>query len=84
MLLLGYKPFELGVENVEQEAIKAQAKLEREDEVFIEGVQKKKAKIKRLRSMTAEQRKAYSDSIKATIPARIDRAKRRKKLLYGK
>jgi hypothetical protein len=45
MLMLGYKPFELGVENEEQEAIKAQAKLEREDEVFIEGIEKKKAKI---------------------------------------
>jgi hypothetical protein len=84
MLMLGYKPFELGVKNEEQEAIKAQAKLEREDEVFIEGIEKKKAKIKKLQSMTQEERKAYTDSIKATIPAKIERAKRRRKLLYGK
>jgi hypothetical protein len=84
MLMLGYKPFELGVKNEEQEAIKAQAKLEREDEVFIEGIEKKKAKIKKLRSMTQEERQAYTDSIKATIPAKIERTKRRRKLLYGK
>jgi hypothetical protein len=84
MLMLGYKPFELGVKNEEQDAIKAQAKLEREDEVFIEGIEKKKAKIKKLRSMTQEERQAYTDSIKATIPKKIERAKRRRKLLYGK
>ena len=84
MLMLGYKPFELGVKNEEQEAIKAQAKLEREDEVFIEGIEKKKAKIKKLRSMTQEEKKAYRDSIRATMPAKIERAKRRKKLLYEK
>jgi hypothetical protein len=84
MLMLGYKPFELGVKNEEQDAIKAQAKLEREDEVFIEGIEKKKAKIKKLRSMTQEERQAYTDSIKATIPTKIERAKRRRKLLYGK
>jgi hypothetical protein len=66
---VGVQPFELGVENEEQEAIKAQAKLEREDEVFIEGIEKKKAKIKKLRSMTQEEKKAYRDSIRATMPA---------------
>jgi hypothetical protein len=84
MLMLGYKPFELGVENEEQEAIKAQAKDEREDEVFIEGIEKKKARIKRLKSMTPEEKEAYRDSIRATVPAKIERAKRRRKLLYGK
>lgn len=84
MLMLGYKPFELGVKNEEQEALKAQVKLEREDEVFIEGIEKKKAKMKKLRSMTPKERQAYTDSIRATIPAKIERAKRRRKLLYGK
>lgn len=84
MLMIGYKPFEIGVKNEEQEAIKAQAKVEREDEVFIESVEKKRAKLKRLKSMTPAEKKAYSDSIRATIPAKIERAKRRRKLLYGK
>ena len=84
MLMIGYKPFEIGVKNEEQEAVKAQAKIEREDEVFIQGVEKKKAQIKRIRSMSPEERRAYVDSIRATVPAKIERAKRRRKLLYGK
>jgi hypothetical protein len=84
MLMIGYKPFEIGVKNEEQEAIKTQAKAEREDEVFIESIEKKRAKLKRLKSMTPAEKKAYSDSIRATIPAKIERAKRRRKLLYGK
>jgi hypothetical protein len=84
MLMIGYKPFEIDVKNEEQEAVKAQAKIEREDEVFIKGVEKKKAQMKRIRSMTPEERRAYVDSIRATVPEKIERAKRRRKLLYGK
>ena len=84
MLMIGYKPFEIGVKNEEQEAIKSQAKIEREDEVFIESIQRKKAKLKRLKSMTPTEKKEYIDSIKATIPEKVERAKRRRKLLYGK
>jgi hypothetical protein len=84
MLMIGYKPFEIDVKNEEQEAVKAQAKIEREDEVFIKGVEKKKAQIKRIRSMSPEERRVYVDSIRATVPAKIERAKRRRKLLYGK
>jgi len=84
MLMLGYKPFELGVKNEEQEAIKAQAKLEKEDEAFIKGIEKKKAKMQRLRSMNTEERQAYTDSIRATLPAKRERYMRRRKLLYGK
>lgn len=58
MLMIGYKPFEIGVKNEEQEAIKTQAKAEREDEVFIESVEKKRAKLKRLKSMTPAEKKS--------------------------
>ena len=84
MLMLGYKPFELGVKNEEQEAIKAQVKLEKEDEAFIKGIERKKAKTQRLRSMNPEERQAYVDSIRATLPAKRERYIRRRKLLYGK
>ena len=76
---LGWKPFDIGAANEEEDRIRVEAKTARKDESSIESAKKriiKKAALQdRIRSMSSEEREQYRDSLRSVA---VEKSNRRK------
>lgn len=76
---LGWKPFDIGAANEEEDRIRVEAKTARKDESSIKSAKKriiKKAALQdRIRSMSSEEREQYRDSLRSVA---VEKSNRRK------